>query len=138
MYPDNHIAFYTIQSLEKILESLESENLTSAEIKRKALSDGNAKYLAFCEREREREKERYREEEREQKEREANDKRLKEKEEAKAKSLKEEEEEARCIALEEKRIDEERVKKWAKFHNFTGKFGAISTTWHCILSSLFL
>ena len=135
MYPDNHIAFYTIQSLENILESLEKENLTSVEIKRKALSDGNAKYLAFCEKEREREKERYREnerlqEEREQKEREANAKRLKEKEEAKAK--------ARRIALEEKRIDEERVKKWAKFHNFTGKFGAISTTWHCILSSLFL
>ena len=39
--------------------------------------------------------------------------------------------------MEEKHIDEERVKKWVQFHNFKGKFGAISTAWHYILSSLF-
>ena len=121
--------------------------MTAAEIKDKACSDGLKEDGAFKreyhkrrrEREKEREKENERlQKEREKKEREAEAKRLKEEEEAEAKRLKEVEE-ARHIALEEKRIDEERVKKWAKFHvhNFTGKFWAISTTWHCILSSLF-
>lgn len=36
--------------------------------------------------------------------------------------------------MEEKHIDEERVKKWVKFHTLKGKFGAISTSIHGIAS----
>ena len=103
--------------------------MTAAEIKDKARSDGWNDDHAFKEeyykREREREKEREKEnerlqKEREQKEREAEAKRLKEEEEAKAKRLKEAEEASR-IALEDKFIDEERVKGWVKSNNLKGK-----------------
>lgn len=103
--------------------------MTAAEIKDKACSDGLKEDVAFkkeyYKREREREKEREKEnerlqKEREQKEREAEAKRLKEEEEAEAKRLKEVEE-ARRIALEDKCIDEERVKGWVKSNNLKGK-----------------
>ena len=103
--------------------------MTAAEIKDKARSDGwkddGAFKREYYKREREREKEREKEnerlqKEREQKEREAEAKRLKEEEEAKAKRLKEEEE-ARRIALEDKCMDEERVKGWVKSNNLKGK-----------------
>jgi len=114
--------------------------MTTAEIKDKARSDGRKDNDAFkaeyYKRERERAKEREKEnerlqKEREQKEREAEAKRLKEEEEAEAKRLKEEEEaevkrlkeeeEARRIAMEDKCIDEERVKGWVKSNNLKGK-----------------
>ena len=110
--------------------------MTAAEIRDKARSDGWKDDRAFKEeyykRKREREKENERlQKEREQKEREAEAKRLKEEEEAEAKRLKEEEEaeakrlkeeeEARRIALEDKCIDEERVKGWVKSNNLKGK-----------------
>ena len=99
--------------------------MTAAEIRDKARSDGWKDDRAFKEeyykRKREREKENERlQKEREQKEREAEAKRLKEEEEAEAKRLKEEEE-ARRIALEDKCIDEERVKGWVKSNNLKGK-----------------
>ena len=103
--------------------------MTAAEIKDKARSDGWNDDHAFKEeyykREREREKEREKEnerlqKEREQKEREAEAKRLKEEEEAEVKRLKEVEQ-ARRIALEDKCIDEERVKGWVKSNNLKGK-----------------
>ena len=88
--------------------------MTAAEIRDKARSDGWKDDRAFKEeyykRKREREKENERlQKEREQKEREAEAKRLKE------------EEEARRIALEDKCIDEERVKGWVKSNNLKGK-----------------
>ena len=92
--------------------------MTAAEIKDKARSDGWNDDHAFKEeyykREREREKEREKENERLQKEREQKER------EAEAKRLKEEEE-ARRIALEDKCIDEERVKGWVKSNNLKGK-----------------
>ena len=103
--------------------------MTAAEIRDKARSDGWKDNHAFKEeyykRKREREKEREKEnerlqKEREQKEREAEAKRLKEEEEAKAKRLKGAEEASR-IALEDKCIDEERVKGWVKSNNLKGK-----------------
>ena len=92
--------------------------MTAAEIKDKARSDGwkddGAFKREYYKREREREKEREKENERLQKEREQKER------EAKAKRLKEAEEASRT-ALEDKFIDEERVKGWVKSNNLKGK-----------------
>jgi len=140
---DNWEAFHIFQSLEKILKSPESKSMTAAEIKDKARSDGLKEDVAFKEeyhkRRREREKKREKEnerlqKEREQKEREAEAKRLKEEEEAEVKRLKEVEE-ARRIALEDKCIDEERVKGWVKSNNLKGKLWPV---YMCYLFVMYL